>query len=263
VLITREYTPDYEPLEDLGAEVFEFPTIKTVPPEDYSALDSSIDMIGTYHWLIFTSASGFGFFVRRFIERDKDIRDLKGIKICAIGAKTAEAIRHYGLKVDLVPDEFNAEGLIAAFIKEARGTVQDTRYKTSNLEGLRMLMPRAEKARELFPERVRELNGEIDCPTTYRTIKPEKHGKRLYRFLKSGRISVATFTSAATFTNFVDIMGGEASNFLQGITIAAIGPVTAKAIESAGLRVSIIPKEATIKAMVEEIVRWAGTGLRT
>ncbi len=263
VLITREYTPDYEPLEDLGAEVFEFPTIKTVPPEDYSALDSSIDMIGTYHWLIFTSASGFGFFVRRFIERDRDIRDLKGIKICAIGAKTAEAIRQYGLKVDLVPDEFNAEGLIAAFIKEARGTVQDPRYKTSNLEGLRMLLPRAEKARELFPERVRELNGEIDCPATYRTIKPEKHGKRLYRFLKSGRISVATFTSAATFTNFVDIMGGEASNFLQGITIAAIGPVTAKAIESAGLRVSIIPKEATIKAMVEEIVRWAGTGLRT
>jgi len=262
VLITREYTPDYEPLEDLGAEVFEFPTIKTVAPEDYSALDRSIDMIGTYHWLIFTSASGFGFFVRRFIERDRDIRDLKGIKICAIGTKTAEAMRQYGLKVDLVPEEFNAEGLIAAFIKEARATVQDTRHKTSNLDGLRMLLPRAEKARELFPERVRELNGEIDCPTTYRTIKPEKHGKRLYRFLKSGRITVATFTSAATFTNFVEIMGSEASHFLQSVTIAAIGPVTAKAIESAGLKVSIMPKEATIKAMAEEIVRWAAAGRR-
>ena len=257
VLITRQYTPDYEPLEDLGAEVFEFPTIKTVAPEDYSALDSCIEKIGTYHWLIFTSASGFGFFMRRFIERDRDIRDLKGIKICAIGTKTAEAIGAYGLKVDLVPDEFNAEGLIAAFIKEARSSVQDIRYKTSNLEGLRILLPRAEKAREIFPERVRELNGEIDCPTAYRTIKPEKHGKRLYRFLKSGRISVATFTSAATFTNFVEIMGGEAPEFLKNVTIAAIGPVTAKAIESAGLKVSIIPKEATITAMVEEIVNWA------
>jgi len=257
VLITRQYTPDYEPLEDLGAEVFEFPTIKTVAPEDYSALDSCIEKIGTYHWLIFTSASGFGFFMRRFIERDRDIRDLKGIKICAIGTKTAEAIGAYGLKVDLVPDEFNAEGLIAAFIKEARSSVQDIRYKTSNLEGMRILLPRAEKAREIFPERVRELNGEIDCPAAYRTIKPEKHGKRLYRFLKSGRISVATFTSAATFTNFVEIMGGEAPEFLKNVTIAAIGPVTAKAIESAGLKVSIMPKEATITAMVEEIVNWA------
>jgi uroporphyrinogen III methyltransferase/synthase len=257
VLITRQFTPDYEPLEDLGAEVFEFPTIKTVAPEDYSALDSCIERIGTYHWLIFTSASGFGFFTRRFIDRDMDIRDLKGIKICAIGTKTAEAIRGYGLKVDLVPEEFNAEGLIAAFIKEARSSVQDTRYKTSNLEGLRILLPRAEKAREIFPERVRELNGEIDCPAAYRTIKPEKHGKRLYRFLKSGRISVATFTSAATFTNFVEIMGGEAPEFLKNVTIAAIGPVTAKAIESAGLKVTIMPREATIRAMVDEIVNWA------
>jgi uroporphyrinogen III methyltransferase / synthase len=257
VLITREFTQDYEPLEDLGAEVFEFPTIKTVAPEDYTALDSCIESIGTYHWMVFTSASGFGFFMQRLIDRDKDIRELKGLKICAIGTKTAGAIAKYGLKVDLVPEEFNAEGLIEAFIKEARSTVQDTRYKTSNLEGLRILLPRSEQARELFPERVRELNGEIDCPTAYRTIKPEKHGKRLYRFLKSGRISVATFTSAATFTNFVDIMGPEAMDFLRGTSIAAIGPVTAKAIESAGLKVLIMPKEATIKAMVDEIVRWA------
>jgi len=82
MLITREYTPDYEPLEDLGAEVFEFPTIKTVAAEDYAALDEAIDRIETYHWIIFTSANGFGYFMRRIIDRDKDIRDLKGIKIC-------------------------------------------------------------------------------------------------------------------------------------------------------------------------------------
>jgi len=81
--------------------------------------------------------------------------------------------------------------------------------------------------------------------------------KRLFRFLKSGRISVATFTSAATFSNFVEIMGGEALDFLKDVTIAAIGPVTAKAIEKSGLKVTIMPKEATIKAMVDEIIRWA------
>ncbi len=254
ILVTRDYTPDYEPLEELGAEIFEFPTIKTVPPKDYSELDAAINAIDKYHWLIFTSANGFSFFMRRLIELQKDIRDLKGIKICAIGPKTAEAVKKYGLKVDLVPGEFNAEGLIEAFIREARNSVQDPRYRTSNLEGLRILLPRAEAAREVFPERVRELDGEIDCPAAYRTIKPEKHGKRLHRFLKAGRISVATFTSAATFTNFVDIIGDEAVDILKNVTIAAIGPVTAKAIEAKGLKVAIMPKEATIKAMVDEII---------
>ncbi len=259
ILITRDYTPAYEPLEDLGAEVFEFPTIKIVPPEDYSSLDQAIDNIETYHWLIFSSTNGVIYFMRRLIDRGVDIRDLKGIKICAIGAKTAAVIRKTGLKVDLVPDEFNAEGLIEAFVMEARMSIQDKRYNTSNLEGLRLLLPRAEAAREVFPERVRELNGEIDCPVTYRTIKPEKHGKRLHRFLRAGRISVATFTSAATFTNFVEIIGEEAIDFLKGGVIAAIGPVTAKAIEKRGLKVTITPKEATIEAMVEEIIRWAAS----
>ncbi len=149
--------------------------------------------------------------------------------------------------------------MIEAFVMEARMTIQDKRYNTSNLEGLRLLLPRAEAAREVFPERVRELNGEIDCPVTYRTIKPEKHGKRLHRFLRAGRISVATFTSAATFTNFVEIIGEEAIDFLKGGVIAAIGPVTAKAIEKRGLKVTITPKEATIEAMVEEIIRWAAS----
>jgi uroporphyrinogen III methyltransferase/synthase len=256
VLITRNYIPEYSPLEDLGAEIFEFATIKTSPPEDYEPLDTAIAGAESYHWLIFTSANGFDYFMRRFIEKGRDIRDLKGIRICAIGPKTAEAIKRFGLKTDLVPDEFNAEGLISSFLKDAK-TRQDKRYKTSNLEGLRILMPRAETAREIFPDRIRELGGEIDCPVAYRSVKPEKHNKRLFRFLKSGRITVATFTSAATFTNFMEIMGSEAVDFLRDVAIAAIGPVTAKAIEAAGLKVTIMPPKATIEAMVREIINWA------
>jgi uroporphyrinogen III methyltransferase/synthase len=121
---------------------------------------------------------------------------------------------------------------------------------------MRFLLPRAEKAREIFPEHVRELGGEIDVPVAYRTVKPESRGKRLRRFLREGRISVATFTSAATFHNFREIMGDDADEQLKGVPIAAIGPVTAKAVEKAGLHVDIMPKEATIEAMVEEIIEW-------
>lgn len=248
ILITREYTKDYEPLEDLGAEIFEFPTIEIVPPESYKELDESIDKVETYNWIIFTSANGFKYFMQRLIDKNRDIRDLKGIKICAIGTKTAEAIRNYGIKVDLIPEEFNAEGLIKAFSLQP---------SAPSLKGLKILLPRAEVAREVFPEKVRELGGQIDTPTAYRAIKPEKHGKRLKRFLKEGRISVATFTSAATFNNFLDIMGDDATEILKDVTIAVIGPVTARAIQKAGLKVSIMPKEATIKAMVDEIIQWA------
>jgi uroporphyrinogen III methyltransferase/synthase len=269
VLITREYTKDYEPLEDLGAEIFGFPTIEISPPESYKELDESIDKVETYNWIIFTSVNGFQYFMQRLLYINKDVRDLKGIKICAIGTKTADSIKNYGIKVDLIPEEFNAEGLISAIVQKCGSAeVQKSKraeektselpnFRASVLKGLKILLPRAEIAREVFPEKVRELGGEIDTPTAYRAIKPEKHGKRLKRFLKEGRISVATFTSAATFNNFVDIMGEDAIDTLRDITIAVIGPVTANAIEKAGLKVSIMPKEATIKAMVDEIIKWA------
>jgi uroporphyrinogen III methyltransferase/synthase len=256
ILSTREHLEGFEPLEELGAEIIEFPTIEIVPPESYEELDKSIEQLETYDWLIFTSRNGVKFFFKRFFEKDRDIRDLKGIKICAIGTKTAKEIKKYGLKTDLIPDEFRAEGLIEAFT-----TPQPPLAKRGiegwALRGMRFLLPRAEKAREIFPEKVRKLGGVIDVPVAYRTIKPESRGKRLRRFLKEGRISIATFTSAATFNNFREIMGKDADELLKGVTIAVIGPVTAKAVENAGLGVDIMPKEATIEAMMKEIIKWA------
>ncbi len=250
VLVTREHSAGFESLEELGAEIIEFPTIEIVPPDDYSGLDAAIAQIHSYTWIIFTSANGVRYFLKRFFEKEKDIRDLKGIKLCAIGSKTAGEIKKYGMKVDLVPEEFRAEGLIEEFKK-----VGDQQSPVSALKGMKFLLPRAETAREVFPEKVRELGGEIDVPVAYRTVKPELHGKRLKRFLKEGRITVATFTSAATFNNFVGLIGSDAFDLLKGVSIAVIGPVTAKAIEKAGLKVDIMPEESTIEAMVREIIK--------
>ncbi|HIJ59270.1 MAG TPA: uroporphyrinogen-III C-methyltransferase [Nitrospirae bacterium] len=245
ILITREYSYDYEILEDLGAEIFGFPTIKIVPSVDYSELDDCIEKIEHYDWLVFTSVKGFSFFFERLIYKGKDIRDLKGIKLCAVGSKTAESINKMGLRVDLMPSEFNSEGLLQSFLATHK-----------NLKGIRFLLPRPDNARELFPKMMREKGAIIDTPIAYRVIKPERHGKRLLRFLKEGRITIATFTSAATFNNFIEILGQEALDFLKTLTIASIGPVTTKAIEKKGLKVSIQPKEATIKAMSREIIKW-------
>ncbi len=253
ILITRDYSAEYGVLEDLGAEIFEFPTIRIDPPAGYEDLDRAIEEIGTYHWLVFTSTNGFRFFMDRYREKGMDVRDLKGVRLCAIGNKTAEAIRAFGMNVDVVPEAFRAEGLVEAFAGLSPG---------KSLENVRILLPRAENARELFPESVRARGGLIDTPVAYRAVKPEKHGKRLKRFLFEGRISIATFTSSATFTNFIEIVGSDALPFLRDVTVAAIGPVTRKSIEDAGLTVAIMPGEATIEAMVAEIVQWVTANKR-
>lgn len=257
ILVTREHSGGFESLEELGAEVLEFSTIEIVPPSSWDDLDRSIDQVDTYDWLIFTSANGVKYFFLRLFEKGVDVRELKGLKICAIGTKTEAAVNQFGIKVDLVPEEFSAEGLINAFIQQGEKISGSQTPSAIPLQGIRFLLPRAEIAREVFPEKVRELGGIIDVPVAYRAIKPDYHGKRLKRFLKEGRITIATFTSAATFSNFREIMGEDADELLRTVAIAAIGPVTSKAIEKAGLKVHITPKVATIEAMVEEIQKWA------
>jgi uroporphyrinogen III methyltransferase / synthase len=256
ILITREQTTGFECLEDLGAEILAFPTIEIVPAKDWSDLDRSLENIHEYDWLIFTSRNGVKYFFSRFFGLDRDIRELAGIRICSIGSKTSEEVRKFGLKVDLTPIEFRAEGLIDAIIGMNDGsTERETRG--GSLKGIRFLLPRAEKAREILPEKIRALGGEIDIPIVYRTVKPETKGKRLRRFLSERKVSLATFTSASTFDNFLEIMGEDGEKLLKDIPIAVIGPVTAKAVEAAGLRAEIIPEEATTEAMARSIISWA------
>jgi len=247
ILITREYSAEYGVLEDLGAEIFEFPTIRIEPPESWEGLDRAIEGIAAYQWLVFTSVNGFHFFMQQYRRKGLDIRDLKGVRLGAIGSKTAQAIRSFGMNVDVVPEAFHAEGLADAFARLNPG---------GRLEGVRILLPRAEHGREVFPEIVRARGGIIDTPAAYRALKPERGISRLKRSLFEGRISIATFTSSATFLNFIEMVGSDALPFLRSLTIAAIGPITRKAIEQAGLAVAIMPEEATIEAMAAQIVDW-------
>lgn len=248
ILITRAYTEEYEPLEALGAEIIEFPTIEVVPPVSYDELDRAISGIEDYDWIVFTSANGVRFFFNRYFELERDIRDLKGIKICAVGPKTALSIKKYGLRVNLVPDAYRAEGLVEAFGGEG------------GIRGLKILLPRAEVAREVFPEKVRELGGRIDVPVTYRAVRPDRYAKRLQRFLKEGRVTIATFTSGATFVNLCEILKDDVAGLLKDVLIVAIGPVTKKEIEKRGLKVHIMPNKATIADMVDAVIRHFTSG---
>jgi uroporphyrinogen III methyltransferase/synthase len=231
-------------LIDRGATTIEFPTIDVVPPASWAELDSAIDAIDSYQWVIFTSANAVRFFFERLRSSGKDIRRLKGVSICAVGPKTAESIEQYGLRADLVPSEFKAEGVLAAL-----GGV--------SVKGQKFLIPRAKVAREIIPDKLRGLGAEVTVATAYENVRPTSDVDRVRKLFHDKKIAAVTFTSSSTVHNFVDILGQkEYKSLLDGVTVACIGPVTAKTAEEYGMRTDIMPKEYTIPAFVDAMVEY-------
>jgi len=226
-------------LMSLGAEVLEFPTIKIIPPQSYDDLDSAIGEIESYNWVIFTSPNGVTCFLERLKACKKDIRDLKGIKICAIGPETARRISDLGVLVDFVPSEFRAEGIIEGL---------------GDMSGQRVLIPRAKEAREILPETMRKNGAYVNVATAYETVKDD-NGIDIKSALENKEVDVITFTSSSTVTNFVSMVK-ELGCFeaLDGVTIASIGPITAKTADGLGLKVDIMPDKYTIDALTQSIL---------
>ncbi len=231
-----------ELLIDLGATTIEFPTIDVVPPSSWDELDNAINSLETYRWIILSSANAVRFFMERLRELGKDLRTLKGVNICVVGPKTAESLEQYGLKADLVPTEFKAEGVLAAL-----GGMQ--------VKGQKFLIPRAKIAREIIPEKLRALGADVTVATAYENVKPAVDTDRIKKLFRENKISAVTFTSSSTVHNFVEILGQkEYKTFLEGVKVACIGPVTAKTADKYGMKTDIMPKEYTIPAFVEAIV---------
>lgn len=244
VLVTRQLTDDYLKLEEYGAELFVFPTIKFLPPEDYSEIDRAIERIKDYTAIVFPSPRSVSFFFERFIELGSDVRALGNVLLAAIGDETANSLRKIGLRPDIMPEEFNSASLAE--------TIKKHLHSQS-----RILYPRSQIALTGFIEEMQKAGFTVDAPVTYRTVKPSEHAKRVSRFLKEGKITIATFSSPSSFNNLLDILKDDARQWLHEVAIAAIGKTTAKAIESKGYKVSIIPERSTIKDMVEAIIKWA------
>jgi uroporphyrinogen III methyltransferase / synthase len=243
IVITRAENQSeamFQLLQEKGAEPFSFPVIQTVPPLDWAPLDQALTRLSEYHGLIFTSANGVKFFMQRLQEKQQDVRDLKGVKIFTIGPKTENAINAFGIRVDVVPENFVAESLIESLSQE-------------NVNGKRFLIPRAEVAREILPDQLREMGAEVDVVSAYQTIRPKRKNQDLARRLQDGTIDVITFTSSSTVTNFLDSLAPELLPHLDHVTSACIGPITADTARARGLNVKIIPNEFTVDALVAAI----------
>ncbi len=225
-------------LEKLGAEVIELPTIEIQPASDYGPLDQALARIGSYDWLIFTSANGVRFFLERMAKSGLNI-DAVRARICAIGPATRAEAENAGFRVDLMPGEYVAESLVLAF-------------QGHSLEGKRVLLPRAAVARDVVPAELSRRGAQVDVVEAYRTGIPADAPARARRIFASGRRpDWITFTSSSTVANFVQIAGPAA---LEGVRVATIGPVTTATARKHGIDVTVEARTFTAEGVVAAIL---------
>jgi uroporphyrinogen III methyltransferase/synthase len=245
VVVTRarDQASDFaRELEELGARVIEFPTIKIVEPEDFTPLDRELRRLESFHWVIFTSVNGVDCFFNRLFQLGSDARALKGVKICAIGPATAQAVRRYYLRVDCQPSKYVAEEVLEEL------------KRREELADKRILMPRADIARSFLPEELKKLGAEAVEVTAYRTLLVHPEELDLLEKLRAGEIDVVTFTSSSTVRNFVEIIGKENLAQLDGkVRFVSIGPITTRTAEELGIKVYLEAKEYTIPGLVKTI----------
>jgi uroporphyrinogen III methyltransferase/synthase len=248
VLITRprEQARDLvDRLQALGADTIEAPMIRITPPDDPTPLLQSAEDPSRFDWIIFTSANSVEGFMTALLSHHRDVRALKGPRLCTVGPGTAERLRRYSVVADVLPDEYRAESVRAAL--EAHGS----------LTGARVLLPRSDIGREVIADQLRSAGAVVTDVIAYRTVLDELQREGdpdVYGMMLEGRIDIVTFTSASAVRNFVRVYGADqVADLLKNTTVAVIGPVTAEAARQSGITVSVQPDSYTMSGLVDAI----------
>ncbi len=236
-------------LRKLGAQVIEIPFIEIRKPRSYKPLDAALKNLREYDWLILTSVNGVEALWERLKKLGLSNRQLRHLKIAAIGPATKKAIEERGLRVQVMPKEYVAESVVASLRRQVKGK--------------RILLARARVARDVIPRELRKLGATVDVVEAYETVVPKTSRKRLQALLKDPqrRPDVITFTSSSTVRNFVALLGrkdrGRVARDHKTICFASIGPVTSATLRELGLRVDTEAKAYTIPGLTQAIVSWA------
>ncbi len=234
-------------LRELGADVIEMPTIRIEPPKNEREFAESVAYAHSYDWIVFTSPNGVEAFFQQFFKLYDDAREFGGARIAAIGPATAAKVREYHLHVDLQPEEYVAEAVVAAFKKDG------------SVENLKILIARAEQARDVLPEELTKLGAIVDIAVAYRTVpETEDVSGGQARFREEGA-DLVTFTSSSTAEHFM----GLKLPLPAGLKTASIGPVASKTIRELGLSVDVEATQYDIPGLVSAILRFYGLSEQT
>jgi uroporphyrinogen III methyltransferase/synthase len=227
-------------LAELGAQALRCPTIRIADPADTGPLRRAVDELGSYDWIVFTSANG--------VARLWDVLEAtpggahfpERVRVAAIGPATARALEDRCVGPEVVPEEFVAEA------------VADALLAFDEMAGKRVLLPRAAGARKVLPERLRAGGAEVDEIIAYES-RPDPGGiAALREGLERRDVDMVTFTAASTVRHFVEAAGAD----LGEARVAVIGPITAEAARSSGIRVDVEAEEYTVKGLLEGICEY-------
>ncbi len=228
-------------LTDLGACVYEFPTIEISPLADYAEADAAVDSLSGYDWVIFTSVNGVKHFFERLAAKGLDARAFAGCRVAAIGPATAEALLGKGIRSDFTPNKYVAEAVVEGLL--ALGAA-----------GKKILIPRARVAREILPEKLAEAGAEVSVLPVYETNLAGQDPMEVLNAVMEGDIAYVTFASSSTVENFfAKIKPEEFAPYADKVRLACIGPITAKTLEGFGFTPDLIPEEFTIPALAAAI----------
>jgi len=237
-------------LKELGCEVIEIPFIEIRKPSSYKPLDTALQNLAEYDWLILTSVNGAEALFERMAKRKVAKSALEHLKIAAIGPATKAAIEKHGLGVAATPKEYVAESVVNML--------------QTQMNGKRVLLARAKVARDVIPRELRKAGATVDVIEAYETVAPKSSERKLLAVFKSKRKPHAiTFTSSSTVKNFVGLLGVRSARGAlkkaapnQGIRSASIGPVTSATLREFGLPVDIEAKSYDIPGLVAAIVEY-------
>ncbi len=230
-------------LEELGAEAVTIPTIEIREPQSWKPLDDAIERLESFDYLLVTSVNGVRNFLARLMACGRDLRDLKGLKIGAIGPVTAAEFSRTGIRVDFVPPRYQGEGLLEAL-------------KDHEVRGKAFLIPRAKVARDLVPRVLSERGARVEVVEAYETVTPSVSPGELEELL-TPRPQAITFTSSSTVTNFARMLGATSlSKSLEGVAIASIGPITSESLRKLGLKVDIEAAESTLPGLAAALTEF-------
>ena len=221
------------------------PTISVEPPRNPLQMDKAVRGLveGRYEWVVFTSVNAVKAVREKFDEYGLDARAFSGLKVAAVGEKTAESIASWGIRADLVPSGEQS----------ARGLLEDWPPFDDMLDPInRVFLPRADIATETLVAGLHELGWEVDDVTAYRTVRAAPPPAPVRDAIKTGKFDAVVFTSSSTVRNLVGIAGKPHPTTV----IAAIGPATAKTCEEHGLRVDVLASKPAVEVLAEELAEF-------
>jgi uroporphyrinogen-III synthase/uroporphyrinogen III methyltransferase/synthase len=237
-----------EGLRALGAEPVEVPVLEIQPPESYGELDKALCRLDQFDWLILTSVNTVQVVSERSAYLHVNPGNARELHVAAVGRATAEAARHSGFQVAIVPEAYVADSLIAAMGELVRGK--------------RILLPRAAIARDVIPDALRAAGAEVDAVEAYRNAMPTAAPERLRQALAEG-LDAATFTSSSSATHLAEAArrAGVAWPFV-GIPAISIGPVTTQTLCELGWAPTAEANPYDIPGLIGAVERVVSSAIR-